>query len=222
MMTDHMGKTKGGATGGQSGAGGQKQRDARLVARAVDGEEDAFAELVRHYHARVIRVAYGVLGNHAEAEDVAQEAFLKVYRHLIDFGGSAAFYTWLYRIVVNVAIDASRRRRRERRADIPDEACHAALARGEELWPRPPTNHPGINVERRELRERLCAAFGELPDIHRSVMLLREVEGQSYEEIAQTLAIKKGTVMSRLFHARKTLQRCLEPLEEPRALGAVA
>ncbi len=180
--------------------------DKVLVQRAARGDEIAFSELVNRHYRRALRVAYGLLRDTHDAEDVLQEAFARVHARLGDFEGASAFYTWLYRIVVNLSIDALRKRRRERRVDLEDESARDALRSGEELWPRFDESDPEGSAERKQLGARLNKAFGDLPEIHRAVLLLRELEGLSYEEIASTLQIKKGTVMSRLFHARKSMQ----------------
>jgi RNA polymerase sigma-70 factor (ECF subfamily) len=185
--------------------------DQTLVDHAKRGDEIAFSELVTRHYRRVLRVAFGLLKHQSDAEDVVQDAFARVHLRLKDFEGSSAFYTWLYRIVVNLSIDAIRKRRRERRADLEDEAAREALRSGDDLWPRFDESHPGEAVERHELAMRLQTAFEDLPEIHQAVILLRELEGMSYEEIARTLKIKKGTVMSRLFHARKAMQANLNP-----------
>lgn len=183
--------------------------DKVLVQRAARGDGIAFSELVNRHYRRALRVAYGLLKNNQDAEDIVQDAFARVYARLAEFEGASAFYTWLYRIVVNLSIDLIRKRRRERRADVDDEQTREALRGGADLWPRYDDTHPGEAAERRQLAERLSKAFADLPEIHQAVLLLRELEGMSYEEIAATLAIKKGTVMSRLFHARKGLQQKL-------------
>ncbi len=191
--------------------------DQVLVERAKKGDEIAFSELVTRHYRRALRVAYGLLRNNDDAQDVTQDAFARVHARLRDFEGSSAFYTWLYRIVVNLSIDAIRKRRRERRADLSEEEARDVLAGGNELWPRYDETNPTESAERRELSEQLRGAFKDLPEIHRAVILLREVEGLSYEEIAHALKIKKGTVMSRLFHARKGMQAKLtvgEPTHE--------
>lgn len=183
--------------------------DKVLVQRAARGDEIAFSELVNRHYRRALRVAYGLMKDRHDAEDVVQDAFARVHLRLGDFEGSSAFYTWLYRIVVNLSIDALRKRRRERRADVEDETTRDSLGGGEQLWPRYDSSDPGAEAERAELARRLQAAFKDLPEIHQAVVLLRELEGFSYEEIAQTLDIKKGTVMSRLFHARRSMQASL-------------
>lgn len=184
--------------------------DKVLVERAKQGDEIAFSELVTRHYTRAVRVAYGLLKDRHDAEDLVQDAFARVHSRLKTFEGSSSFYTWLYRIVVNLGIDAMRKHRRDRRVDIEDETAREALRGGEELWPRCDNADPRVSAERQELKERLQKAFMALPEIHQAVILLREVEGLSYDEIARTLAIKRGTVMSRLFHARRGMQAYLE------------
>lgn len=180
--------------------------DKVLVERAARGDEIAFSELVNRHYKRAVRVAFGLLKDRHDAEDVVQDAFARVHKRLADFEGQSAFYTWLYRIVVNLSIDYIRKRKRERRVDVEDEGVREALRGGEELWPRFRDTDPGESAERVQLRKKLQVAFEDLPEIHQAVLMLRELEGFSYEEIASTLGIKKGTVMSRLFHARKAMQ----------------
>lgn len=189
--------------------------DKQLVERAAKGDSAAFSELVKRHYRRALRVAYGLLKDVHDAEDVVQEAFARVHTRLGDFEGASAFYTWLYRIVVNLCIDAMRRRHRERRVDIDSEPARAALSSGAaQLWPRYDDTHPGESAERRQLALQLKKAFVDLPEIHQAVIMLRELEGMSYEQIATTLQIKKGTVMSRLFHARRGLVQRLQALTQ--------
>jgi RNA polymerase sigma-70 factor (ECF subfamily) len=195
--------------------------DQMLVNRAARGDEIAFSELVTRHYRRAVRVAFGLLKDRHDAEDVAQDAFARVHQRLKDFEGSSAFYTWLYRIVVNLSIDAIRKRKRERRVDVDEETARESLRSEAELWPRYAQHDPGENAERAELKARLQSAFEGLPEIHQAVIMLRELEGFSYEEIAETLNIKKGTVMSRLFHARRGMQaKLLNRPEDEKAEGS--
>ncbi len=180
-----------------------------LVERAAHGDEIAFSELVTRHYRRAVRVAYGLVKHRQDAEDIAQVAFTRVYQRLPDFQGQSAFYTWLYRVVVNASIDQLRKRKREKRIDVDDDIVRNAQGLGAELWPVFPAHDPAAAHTRRALSAKLHRAFEALSPIHRSVIVLREVEGQSYEEIAETLSIKRGTVMSRLFNARQALQEAL-------------
>lgn len=194
------------ATASEPRSASEPLTDKLLVQRAARGDEIAFSELVTRHYRRALRVAYGLLKDRHDAEDVLQDAFARVHARLKDFEGSSAFYTWLYRIVVNLSIDTMRRRRRERRIELEDETARETLRSGDELWPRYRDAGPDDTAERRELGAKLERAFKGLPQIHQAVIVLRELEGFSYEEIAETLGIKKGTVMSRLFHARRGMQ----------------
>lgn len=181
--------------------------DRELVRRAQEGDRDAFRVLFERHHRRAYAVAYGVVKNEQDALDVVQDGFVKVHRHIDSFQGSSSFYTWLYRIIMNLSIDHVRRRRNAKGLEYDD-----ALARSEDqagdgaLLPRILDGNPGKTVIRRELMGRIQKALEELPEYHRAVILLREVEGLSYEEMAEVLEVPKGTIMSRLFHARKKMQ----------------
>lgn len=195
----------------RSRGGGEALADAVLVERAGRGDSIAFSELVNRHYPRAVRVAFGLLDSRADAEDVVQEAFARVHRRLASFQGNSGFYTWLYRIVVNLSIDKLRHYKRQRWFGVADERL---LDQAPPLWHGVDGRDPRLSVERRELGERLQRALAQLPEIHRAVLLLRELEGMSYDEIARALGVKKGTVMSRLFHARRAMQRELS--EEPR------
>jgi RNA polymerase sigma-70 factor (ECF subfamily) len=185
--------------------------DLTLVQRVRTGDQRAFKLLVERYQRKVFSVALGMLKDKEEARDVAQEAFVKVYRYLDHFKGDASFYTWLYRITVNICIDAMRKRGSKGNEHVEfDESVKLDVAEANlgALGTRLGTN-PQKSALRRELAERITAAMQQLPEAHRQILLLREVEGMSYEDIARTLEIPKGTVMSRLFHARLKMQKIL-------------
>ena len=178
-----------------------------LVKAAKAGDDRAFSQLVERYQRRVYALAYGIVRQREDAWDVAQDAFVKAYRNLSRFQGNSAFYTWLYRIAYNVSMDALRARSRRSAVDLEDNQA-AEIAASEEA---PPSTHPAEAVARRELAEVIHKAMSRLTDKHRAIIVLREIEGLSYEEMADVLKISKGTVMSRLFHARRNLQTLLEP-----------
>lgn len=188
----------------------ERARDLQLVQRAQGGDRTAFRELFDRYHKRAFSVAYGVLKHRQDSLDVVQEAFVKVHKHLGSFQGSSSFYTWLYRIVMNLAIDHLRRRRTGRSVEYDDAVLREDGGGSEEsVMPRMLDANPRKAVIRRELLEKVQIALAELPDIHQQVILLREIEGLSYEEMAEALDVPKGTIMSRLFHARKKMQAAL-------------
>jgi RNA polymerase sigma-70 factor (ECF subfamily) len=157
----------------------------------------------------VYAVALGVVKDADLAWDVAQETFVRVHAHLADFEAKSSFSTWILRIATHLAIDSVRRERRSQKDEI-DEVNEAHLAEGSEgILSTALGNDPRENVLRRELAAKIQEALATLPEKHRTILVLREVEGLSYEELAERLAIHKGTVMSRLFHARKKMQAAL-------------
>ena len=185
--------------------------DLTLVRRAQEGDQAAFRTLFDRYHRRVFAVALGVLRNPADARDVVQEAFVKVHRHLGSFQGASSFYTWLYRITMNLSIDQVRRRKAARIVDYDDALKRDAddVADPANSMPEYQGADPGKTQGRKELAAKIQVALGTLPEYHRQVILLREVEGLSYEEIAKVMKVPKGTIMSRLFHARRKMQAAL-------------
>jgi RNA polymerase sigma-70 factor, ECF subfamily len=183
--------------------------DLALVQRVRAGEKDAFRALVVRYQRKVYAVALGIVKDPDLAWDVSQEAFVRVHRSLGEFKGDSAFSTWLFRITTHLAIDTVRKERTSRKDDV-DDVQEADLEGGGEgiLATRLGTD-PRQNALRRELAEKIQEALATLPEKHRTILVLREVEGLSYEELAERLGIHKGTVMSRLFHARKKMQAAL-------------
>lgn len=186
----------------------QSDGDRALVAKVQQGDPAAYRELFDRYHRRAFAVALGVVKNRQDAQDVVQEAFIKVHRHIGTFQGNSSFYTWLYRIVMNLSIDHIRRGRPN--TDFDDARAHDDAAGDGSMVPRILDGNPGKTAVRKELTEQLTKSLEALPDYHRAVILLREVEGLSYEEMAKVLKVPKGTIMSRLFHARKKMQESLQ------------
>ncbi len=172
------------------------------------------------YHRRAFAVAVGVVKNQDEALDVVQEAFVKVHKSIDKFQGTSSFYTWLYRIVMNVSIDHVRRTKRRKNLDFDERSLRqqSEAAGDGTLLPSISESNPSKTALRRELGKAIETALAELPEHHRDVIVLREIEGMSYEEMAKVLEVPKGTIMSRLFHARKKMQALLAPYlsgEEP-------
>lgn len=191
------------------------QRDAReldrqLVAKSKAGDRQAFTTLLRRYERRVFSVANAMLRNVDDAKDVTQEAFWKAHNALDSFDGESQFFTWMYRITVNVSIDYLRKRRGDR-VEFDDARANgeglAADPTG--LSPRRLGFDPVRALEDRELRGQLEAALAKLSPAHRAVLVLREVEGLAYQEMADVVGCSIGTIMSRLFHARKKMQALL-------------
>jgi len=194
--------------------------DLSLVRKCQAGDDQAFRTLVLRYQRKVFTVAFALVKDREEAMDIAQDAFLRVHQRLGDFKGESSFYTWLYRITRNLAIDRLRARRGD--AQELDEKAGWELERADPgfLSSRLGTN-PQRGVLRKELAEQMARALGELPEKHREILVLREVEGMSYEELAETLGIPKGTVMSRLYHARAKMQAILRGYLGDEPLGLV-
>lgn len=175
------------------------------IQSARNGDEAAFGELVQMYYQKAYGLIFSMVGNAEEARDLTQETWVKVWRNLKHYREEAGFFTWLYRIARNTALDHLRRKSRTpafltRRqdeetsfiADIPDE-----------------TRRPDREAENDELQEHFNAALAKLATEHRTALYLREVEGLSYREIARVMRCRQGTVMSRIFYARKQLQRMM-------------
>jgi len=189
-----------------------RERDRALVDRARKGDNAAFQELFNHYHRRAFSLAYGMVHNSDDALDIVQEAFIKAHRYLDKFEGTSSFYTWFYRIVSNLAIDHIRKHKRARHVDFNDAIAHldGEGTTGEDsLLPRILGQNPGKSLARKEVRQQIGQALEALSDNHRMVLILREVEGLSYQEMAEVMECSKGTIMSRLFHARRNMQRLL-------------
>lgn len=184
----------------------EKARDLAWVEAAQAGDRRAYGQLVDAYQRRVYAIAFGVVRSREDAWDVAQEAFVKAYRNLDRFNGTSAFYTWLYRITTNLAIDHVRARQRKR-TDALEKAPEPSIDEADAA-------HPEHAADRAELSRVLAQAMDKLSEKHRAIIVLREVEGLSYEEMAEVLGVNKGTVMSRLFHARQNLQALLLPYVE--------
>jgi len=191
--------------GSDSGAGTPAAADAEAVERARGGDHAAFRVLVERYQGRVFGLALRVLRDEEQARDVVQDAFLKAYGSLDRFEGRSGFYTWLYRIAMNLCLDRKRRERGARRVARDEEALLEAPADPESVG----APAPGVALERAELRAQLARAIAGLPDEARRTLELREVDGLSYHEIAEALGVPKGTVMSRLHHARRRVREAL-------------
>jgi RNA polymerase sigma-70 factor (ECF subfamily) len=190
-------------------ASGVDASDLELVRRAQRGERGAFDLLVLRYQHKVIKLVARLLRDPTEAEDVSQEAFVKAYRALGSFRGDSAFYTWLYRIAVNTARNAMASRQR-RPLDY-----EAELSEGEQSTVESRLRHtdtPEATVLSEEIRETVNRAVAALPEDLRTAIILREVEGLSYEEIAAAMDCPVGTVRSRIFRAREAIDRSLHPL----------
>jgi RNA polymerase sigma-70 factor (ECF subfamily) len=187
----------------------EAEEDRELIGLAQKGDKAAFRKLVDRHQRRAFAIAVGLVRDENDAREIVQEAFLRVYRGLNAFQGGSSFFTWLYRIVTNLAIDLMRKPGR-RDAELLDNQSADEDANADfPLVSRIDGADPIDVMRRREIAKRIQAALDSLPPYHRGVILMREVEGMSYEEMAQAMGVSKGTIMSRLFHARQKMQRAL-------------
>ncbi len=177
-----------------------------LIDRSLEGDAAAFGELVCLYQNRLYNSLVQLCGDRSEAEDIAQEAFLQAYLKLRSFQRNSAFYTWLYRIAFNNAIS------RKRRKKFTESVDRSREQNGDE--PVAKDDAPHDPMEREERAEQVRRALAELSDEHRSILVLREMDGCDYEEIADSLGINIGTVRSRLHRARLQLRDKLKEMYE--------
>ena len=182
--------------------------DEQLIEMALRGESSAFRELFDRYRSGAYRVAYRLLGNHEDALDTVQEGFIKAFRALEHFEQRSSFKTWFMRIITNACLDL----RRSRAGDpegVGQDVVAIAEAVSEDSRPHGRQESPTERVDFDELRTALNAALKQLSEDHRTVFVLHTEQEMTYREIADLLGINVGTVMSRLFHARKNLQKIL-------------
>ena len=179
--------------------------DHRLIAECLQGDTAAFGVLVRRYQERLYNTVYRMVGNAEDAYDVVQEAFLSAYQSLESFKGDSLFFTWLYRIAVNTAISLKRKQRAVVSID--------AGRNGEPgIDPHDPSeaNRPGHAMEQAEQQRRIRQALARLSPEHRAVLVMKDMEGQKYETMAEVLDVPIGTIRSRLHRARLELRELLE------------
>jgi len=188
----------------------EAEEDRGFIAKAQKGDAAAFRSLVERHQRRAFAIALALVRDENDARELVQDAFLRVYKGLENFQGGSSFFTWLYRIITNLSIDLIRKPGRQL-VDI-DEARFESDESTEAEFPllsRVDGSDPADVVRRREIAARLQVALDALPPYHRGVIVMREIEGLSYEEMAQAMGVSKGTIMSRLFHARQKLQKAL-------------
>jgi len=189
-----------------------KRSDAALVKRVQQGDKQAFNLLVLKYQTKIVNLVMRYIRDPDEANDVAQEAFLKAYRALPRFRGDSAFYTWLYRIAVNTAknyLVAAKRRPVEYDLDLQDPEQYDMQARLKDI------DSPERVIMKDEVQQTIDEAIQDLPEDLRTAIILRELEGMTYEEIAETMECPVGTVRSRIFRAREAISKRIEPLLRP-------
>jgi RNA polymerase sigma-70 factor (ECF subfamily) len=197
-----------------------------LVQMTLKGDKEAYRALVERYQGRLFSTALDIVKTREDAEDVVQETFVKAFLSLGQFKGQSSFYTWLYRICFNMSIDIRRKAGRRGGTHLEYKehlgVNRAAVEDGARDGGGTGTAHQPQRVEgpldalaRKELGRKIQEVLGELSEEHRAVIMLREIDGLDYDEIAQAIGVPKGTVMSRLFYARKALQKALEEFAPP-------
>src|ERR1700744_1494745 len=184
--------------------------DQQLVAAAKRGDMAAFEELGARHRDKIYARAFSMMRNEDEAVDLSQEAWVKSWQRLKQFQGDSSFGTWMTRIVINLCLDQLRKRKRQRTESIEEMSEESGGV--ERQMPVVITN-PTERLERGELRKRIDAALGQLSNEHRTVLVLHEFEEMEYKEIAKTMDCSIGTVMSRLFYARRKMAALLADLK---------
>lgn len=198
-------------------------QDAELVNATLNGDRGAYRTLVERYQARLMRMALDIVKNTEDAEDIVQESFVKAFLSLDKFKNESSFYTWLHRITFNMAVDLQRKNQRrgghhfEYKEDF-GVLSNRSSADGSDSGPAdgaPLSQNvegPQEALLRKEMGRKLEQVLAQLSDEHRAVIILREVDGLDYEDISAALGVPRGTVMSRLFYARRALQQALKEL----------
>jgi RNA polymerase sigma-70 factor (ECF subfamily) len=181
--------------------------EAELVRKARDGDLESYDELVRRYQERIYATIYHMTSNHEDANDLAQEAFIKAFHALKSFKGGSSFYTWVYRIAVNKTINFLKQRKNKAQMSLDDLDFNAE--HDPDLVALISDKTPRREVNLAELQEKLNGAMQKLSEPHRLVVTLHDVQGLSHEEIAKIMDCNIGTVRSRLFYARQQLQAYL-------------
>ncbi len=181
-----------------------------LVDRARNGDEEAFGELMRMYHQRVYSLIFGMVHNAEDAKDLSQQAWIKVWTKLDSFKGRSGFYTWVYRIAVFASLDFIRSRSRKKETEWledvePERDLDAHVPAGM-------TDGPDRKLHHSEIREVFERALESLTPEHKAILILRDVDELSYDEIAKVMKCRKGTVMSRIFYARKNIRKSMGEL----------
>jgi RNA polymerase sigma-70 factor (ECF subfamily) len=202
----------------------EAEEDRALITRAQAGDTAAFRRLVERHQRRAFAIALSLVRDENDARELVQDAFLRVFKGLASFQGGSSFFTWLYRIITNLSIDLIRKpgHAGHRATEVDDARLDTEEAHDQDapFLSRFEGADPMELVRRREIGGRLQSALDALPSYHRAVVLMREVEGLSYEEMAQAMGVSKGTIMSRLFHARQKLQRALVDCYKEQVGGA--
>lgn len=186
----------------------EKKAEQRLIQLSLKGDESAFAALIRPYKSRIHSLCWQVLHDQERAEDLTQETFIHAFRHLSEFRQEARFYTWIYRIALNLSLNALRKKKVKEREDL---VADLGKETRQELWKKGNT----LEFERHELQQFIDKAVQTLPSSQRDVFILHDIEGLPHQQIAERLNIKPGTIRSRLHYARKRLRTYLREYLTP-------
>ena len=187
--------------------------ETEMISRCQRGDQEALKEIFDKYHKKVYRIAYGVVRQREEALDIVQEVFIKLFRSIKNFKGRSHFYTYLYRMVMNTAIDHARKTGKQIISSLDQEGSFQPsddLEKG-----------PERILLQKELEERVKLAMDKLPTEQRAALIFRDVEGLSYQEMTEAMGCSIGTVMSRLHYGRKRIQELLEDYVEMRSQSRV-
>jgi RNA polymerase sigma-70 factor, ECF subfamily len=187
--------------------------DIDLVGRCQRGDTAAFDELITRYRQRCFAMIYHMVRNEEDAWDLAQDGFVKAWKSLANFRGQSSFFTWLYRIMTNVSLDWLRRKHVRGDSEFDDTIGLRSISPNAPTAPKP-VAEPADRIAGAEMRGRIDDAVSKLSPEHRMVVTLREFDGLDYQEIADAMGTSIGTVMSRLFYARKKLQTMLRDVYE--------
>lgn len=190
-----------------------KSLDELLVERAKRGDAEAFEQLTSQFYKKVYNVAYRATGNHEDASDVAQEAFVRAYLSLPEFRGDSSFQTWLLRITQNACLDELRRRKRRRVSSLDEPLSVEDGEMDRQLAVADTADGPEQALERVEIQQAVQESINSLDEEYRVVVIMRDIQGYSYNEIAEVLGINLGTVKSRLNRARHALKEMFGRLE---------
>ncbi len=187
--------------------------DTDLVARCQQGDTAAFNELITRYRQRCFAMIYHMVRNEEDAWDLAQDGFVKAWKNIASFRGQSSFYTWLYRVMTNVSLDWLRKKQVQSGTEFDDSIGLRNIAPGAATAPKP-AMQPIERLADLEIRGRIDSAIEKLSPEHRAVIVMREIDDMEYQEIADAVGCSMGTVMSRLFYARRKLQTLLKDVYE--------
>lgn len=188
------------------------ESEKQLLERAKNGDTGAFEQLIEGYQKKVFNIAFRMLGNYDDAGELAQEVFIKVYKSMKNFKEESSFSTWIYRITTNVCLDELRKRKNKKEVSIDEDIKYGDGEIKREIEDHGPT--PETAAERNEVRKAVNDAIQSLSDEHKTMIVMRDIRGFSYEEIARMVSCPEGTVKSRISRARQALKEILKRKKE--------